>query len=216
MRRQAGGAGGSGHLRDLFSMQSICWWPGPQSGPRCSYSSARHIARDQAVRRCCLCRCLLVHTGLWQPVLCLCQVLWTGYCGPEPVRLWAVSVFGQAWSEGGMTRGIRRGVARRPCGLGREVTLAHGVLGARRRMCARAVEPVGWSFRRSTKFLPLWWIFTSRRDGARSAVRRLAGGWGVCGLLVGGVVVGGWGLAFAPCGDPDFGQVLRRMIWANL
>ena len=139
----------------------------------------------------------------------------TGYCEPEPVRLWTVSVFGQAWSEGGVTRGIRRGGARRPCGLGREVTLAHGVLGARCRMCARAGEPVRWSFRRSTKFCRCGGF--SPFDGAGRGRRPPDGGWvGRGGLLVCGGVVGGWGLAFAPCGDPDSGQVLRRMIRANL
>ena len=44
----------------------------------------------------------------------------------------------------------------------------------------------------------------------------LAGGRGICRLWVRGVVVGGWGLAFDRCGDPDCGQVLRRMIRAGL
>ena len=49
MRRQAGGAGGGGHLRDLFSMQSICWWPGANPGFVALILSAWHIGMHKQV-----------------------------------------------------------------------------------------------------------------------------------------------------------------------
>jgi hypothetical protein len=44
----------------------------------------------------------------------------------------------------------------------------------------------------------------------RSAVRKMAGGRGMCSLWVRGVVVGGWGLAFGRCGDRE--RVMRNYL----
>ena len=140
-------------LWDHVLMQSGGWWPGAQSRPRCSYSSAWHIARDQAVRRCCLAS---APAGLWQPVMCLCQVSVVpsavdrelSVCGP-------CRFLSQSWSGVGKTRGIRIGAAQRSCGLRREVTLAYAALGARRWLGTRPVGPVCTTFGRSTMFLSL-------------------------------------------------------------
>ena len=43
MHRQAGGGVDSSPGGSLFSVQSVGWWPGPQSRPRSSYSSAQHM-----------------------------------------------------------------------------------------------------------------------------------------------------------------------------
>ena len=93
------------------------------------------------------------------------------------------------WSEVGFTRAIRLRAARRSGGLGRVVTLAHAVLGARRWLCARPVGPVCWSFGRSTMFLPFGCFSPCEEEGRgrRCAKWRVGGacaGYGCAVLLL--------------------------------
>ena len=156
MHRQAGGAVDSAPVGSCL-MQSGGWWPGAHPGLVALFllPGTLHVTR-QAGGAVGVGACRTVAAGsVSVPGICCARC-----CGPGAVCLWSVWVSSQSWSGVGQTRAFRLGAAQRSCGLRREVTLAHAVLGARRRLCARPVGPVCWSFGRSTMSLPLWLFFT--------------------------------------------------------